>query len=110
MNPLELVGLFGLDEATFRERFHHTPLWRPRRRGILRNAAIVLGNRRPPEGLAALVQGLQDEEPLVRAACAWALGRYEEAEAREALAARRRVENDDEVLREIQKTMGRQEF
>ena len=44
-NPIDLIGLFDLDEAAFRERFRHTPLWRPRRRGILRNAAIVLGNR-----------------------------------------------------------------
>ena len=42
-NPLDLIGLFELDETTFRERFRHTPLWRPRRRGLLRNAAIVLG-------------------------------------------------------------------
>ena len=102
MNTIDLAGLFDLDEAAFRARFRHTPLWRPRRRGILRNAAIVLGNRRSPTGLTALVRGLKDEEPLVRTACAWALGRYEEAEAKEALAARHLVEADAEVLQEIQ--------
>src|SRR5262245_49737797 len=44
-NPVALAKLFELDDAAFRERFRHTPLWRPKRRGILRNAAIVLGNR-----------------------------------------------------------------
>ena len=73
---MDLIGLFDLDEAAFRERFRHTPLWRPRRRGLLRNAAIVLGNRPTPAAIPALIRGLNDDEPLVRAACAWALGRY----------------------------------
>jgi len=106
MSAMELAGLFELDEAAFRARFRHTPLWRPRRRGILRNAAIVLGNQRSPAGLAALARGLQDEESLVRAACAWALGRYEEVEAADALASRRRVEADADVLEEIGAAQG----
>jgi epoxyqueuosine reductase len=45
MNPIDLPPLFELDDETFRRRFRHTPLWRAKRRGILRNAAIVLGNQ-----------------------------------------------------------------
>jgi epoxyqueuosine reductase len=40
-DPIELTKLFELDETAFRMRFRHTPLWRPKRRGLLRNAAIV---------------------------------------------------------------------
>lgn len=72
-NPVELASLFALDEAAFRERFRHTPLWRSKRRGILRNAAIVLGNQRATAAMPALTRGLADSEPLVREACAWAL-------------------------------------
>jgi epoxyqueuosine reductase len=39
MNPVEVRDLLGLDEAGFRRRFRHTPLWRARRvkiQGILR--------------------------------------------------------------------------
>ena len=43
-NPLPLEDLFFWDEARFRERFRRTPLWRSKRRGLLRNAAIVLGS------------------------------------------------------------------
>ncbi|MCH8924085.1 MAG: tRNA epoxyqueuosine(34) reductase QueG, partial [Planctomycetes bacterium] len=43
-NPMDLIELFSLDDAAFRQRFRHTPLWRTKRRGLLRNAAIVLGN------------------------------------------------------------------
>ena len=39
MNPVELAELAALDEEAFRRRFRHTPLWRAKREGILRNAA-----------------------------------------------------------------------
>jgi epoxyqueuosine reductase len=73
MNPLALGGLFYWTEAQFRSRFRQTPLWRPKRRGVLRNAALVLGRQRAVAATAALRHGLQDAEPLVREACAWAL-------------------------------------
>ena len=101
MNPVALPELFALDQREFRERFRHTPLWRPRRRGILRNAAVVLGNRLHPAALPALVQGLQDPEPLVRAASAWALGRYTNSAAQKALQAQLTRESDPEVRDEI---------
>jgi epoxyqueuosine reductase len=100
-NPLDLIALFQLDDEAFRRRFRHTPLWRPKRRGLLRNAAIVLGNQRPPAALASLICGLSDDEPLVRGACAWALRQYDLAAAREALHARLLIESDAEVRREI---------
>ena len=47
MNPIDASELLSLDEATFRRRFRHTPLWRSRQEGIRRNATIVLQNRGP---------------------------------------------------------------
>jgi epoxyqueuosine reductase len=73
MNPIDLVPLFDLDDEAFRRRFRHTPLWRAKRRGLLRNAAIVLGNRPTLGGISALTKGLSDAEPLVREACEWAI-------------------------------------
>ncbi|MCE9544783.1 MAG: tRNA epoxyqueuosine(34) reductase QueG [Planctomycetia bacterium] len=99
---MDLIELFWLDDAAFRARFRHTPLWRPKRRGILRNAAIVLGNQRTPTALPALIRGLNDVEPLVRGACAWALCQFSEPAAQEALQARRKIESDATVLEEIQ--------
>jgi epoxyqueuosine reductase len=100
-NPVDLVAVFDLDEAAFRQRFRSTPLWRAKRRGVLRNAAIALGNRPTPTAVAALCRGLIDPEPLVRGACAWALGRQPHASAHVALKRRREVETDVEVVREI---------
>jgi epoxyqueuosine reductase len=75
MNPVDLIALFDLDDEAFRARFRHTPLWRAKRRGLLRNAAIVLGNRPTAIAISALRKGLSDTEPLVREACRWALER-----------------------------------
>jgi epoxyqueuosine reductase len=101
-NPVELAALFALDEEEFRSRFRGTPLWRARRRGLLRNAAIVLGNRPCREALPALARGLHDVEPLVRGACAWALGRYGDPAAPEALRQRLAVESDPQVREELE--------
>jgi epoxyqueuosine reductase len=38
MNPVKISDLLALDEEGFRRRFRHTPLWRIKREGILRNA------------------------------------------------------------------------
>lgn len=78
-NPLELAELFYLTDEQFRARFRKTPLWRSKRRGILRNAAIVLGNKRATAALAALTHGLDDPEPLVQESCRWALQQISDA-------------------------------
>jgi epoxyqueuosine reductase len=111
---LNLAELFYLDDDEFRARFRHTPLWRAKRRGILRNAAIVLGNQiaaggATPEMMSALQRGLNDTEPLVRGACAWALGRSELSESLAALRARRSVESHQEVLGEIDQCLSNRE-
>jgi epoxyqueuosine reductase len=100
-NPIDLAALFTLDDAAFRERFRHTPLWRAKRRGLLRNAAIILGSRPHSSAVTALIRGLNDTEPLVRGACAWALKRHDDPQAIAALAARREIETDEYVLREL---------
>jgi epoxyqueuosine reductase len=73
-----LVQWLGLrDEAEWRARFEGSPLSRPRRAGLARNAAIVLGNRTPSdEGRTALLEALSfDPAEVVREAAAWSLAR-----------------------------------
>jgi epoxyqueuosine reductase len=101
MNPVELTRLFDLTEADFRLRFRHTPLWRAHRRGLLRNAAIVLGNQRHAAALPALAKGLRDDEPLVRGASAWALGRIQTAGAEWLLREAFADEENQSVFQEI---------
>ncbi len=105
-NPIELVTLFDLDDDAFRGRFRHTPLWRAKRRGILRNAAIVLGNQRDLAAVPTLARGLDDVESLVRCASAWALGCYSDVNARQVLERRLAIETDSDVVAEILSAMG----
>jgi epoxyqueuosine reductase len=72
---LDLIDLLGLSEEEFRRRFRGTALWRTRRRGLLRNTAIALGNLGDPRALPALQRALEDTEPLVREAARWAIDR-----------------------------------
>lgn len=104
-NPVELAELFELSDEQFRDRFRRTPLWRAKRRGILRNAAIVLGNQCKPTSINALTRGLNDHEPLVRVACAWALGRFQDARAVQSLRDRLAVEEDLQVRQEIENVL-----
>src|SRR5262249_9664006 len=70
---LDLVELLELSPEEFRQRFHGTALSRAKRRGLLRNAAIVLGNHGDPAALPALQRALNDPEPMLREAAQWAI-------------------------------------
>ncbi len=96
-----LIGLMGLSQEEFSRRFRNSPVKRAKRRGLLRNVAVALGNWGSPEAVPALAQALGDEEPLVRGHAAWALGRIGTPEAMEALRARERAEADETVRGEI---------
>lgn len=98
---LDLLELLQLSEDAFRQRFRSTPVWRTKRKGLLRNAAIALGNERNPRAIPALCAALHDAEPLVRGAAAWALGQYDQASTRAALEQRKGLEADPEVMHEI---------
>ncbi len=68
-----LVELMGMDESEFRKRFKGTPIIRAKRRGLLRNVAIALGNSHDPSVLPALKVAANDEDRLIREHAEWAL-------------------------------------
>jgi epoxyqueuosine reductase len=72
---LDPVELLGLDADAFRQRFKGTALWRNRRVGLLRNAAMVLGNVGDERALPALERAQTDPEATIREAAAWAIER-----------------------------------
>ena len=73
---VDILTLLELSETEFRQRFRRTPLWRAKRRGLLRNAILIAGTRRIPEAYAALDRLCSDEEALLREAATWAVGQY----------------------------------
>jgi epoxyqueuosine reductase len=70
---LDLIELLSLSEEEFRRRFRGTALLRTKRSGLLRNAALVLGNTGDRSALPALRRALEDAEPLVSEAARWAI-------------------------------------
>lgn len=72
---LDPVELLSLTEAEFRRRFRHTALMRAKRSGLLRNAAVVLGNVGDERALPALERAAQDADGVIADAARWAIGR-----------------------------------
>ena len=71
----DLAELSRLDEEGFRERFRGSAVKRAKRRGLLRNVAIALGNSGDPAHRSVLTRLAQDPDPLVQEHARWALNR-----------------------------------
>jgi epoxyqueuosine reductase len=75
-----IVSLLALDAAAFRERFRGSAITRAKRAGLVRNAALVLGNRGDPAAAPARRASTGDHDVTVRHAAAWALARTDATE------------------------------
>jgi epoxyqueuosine reductase len=73
----DLVEWLELDDAAFKSRFAGTPLLRTKRRGLLRNVCVALGNVGDARALPALRRAALDPEPLIAEHATWAIGRIE---------------------------------
>ncbi|MBN1138427.1 MAG: tRNA epoxyqueuosine(34) reductase QueG [Anaerolineae bacterium] len=99
-----LLDLMALDDAGWR-KLSGSPVTRARRRGLLRNVAVALGNWGDPAAVPALTNALRDPEPLVRGHAAWALGRIATAQACHSLKQASIVEGDEWVQEELKAAM-----
>jgi epoxyqueuosine reductase len=102
--PLSMV--MGLDDDGFRRCYGRTAVHRAKRRGLLRNAAIALGNSGDPRAVPILARVMSTEpEGLVRGHAAWALGQFQSAEARVALERAWRCDPEPDVHAEIERAL-----
>ncbi len=83
---LDLADTLSIpDDATFTARFEGTPLLRPGRKGVLRNAAIAARNVGATAAVPMLERLVRDDaEPVIRSHALWALRGLDEARARAA--------------------------
>ena len=93
-NP-DLIGWLRADPDEFRRRLKGSALARAKRSGLLRNAALILGQRRVAEAVPALAERLSDADPVVQGAAEWALTRIGNDEARIALDRYRSVDTHE---------------
>jgi len=95
---LELVEVLSISsDAEFKERFRGTALLRPRRRGLLRNAAVVAANVGATATVPVLIERIEtDIEPLIRSHCLWALSKLDVTRAKPI--ARRMMKSDPDAM------------
>ncbi len=106
---LEPRVLLALSPTGFKLLFTGSPLLRAKRRGLLRNAAVLLGNRKDTAAVPILAHTLANEpEALVRAHAVWALGQIGGSAARHALDGHRTRETDETVRAEIRAALDEQ--
>ncbi len=99
-----LVEMLSWDQPTFSRLMKGSPIKRTKRRGLLRNVCIALGNAGDRAAVPTLAHTLANEpEVLVRGHAAWALGVLGGAAARTALEA----SNDDDpwVAEEVEQAL-----
>lgn len=73
----DLVALLSLDDAGFKSKFAGTPMLRTKRRGLLRNVCVALGNVGDETALPALRRVCSDHEPLIAEHARWGVEQIE---------------------------------
>lgn len=77
IEAMRLRDYLALDDEEFSALFRDSPIKRTKRRGLLRNVCVALGNVGSPEDLPALEKAANDSEPLIREHAAWAIDQIE---------------------------------
>lgn len=78
LEQADLIELLSLDQAGFKARFAGSPVLRTKRRGLLRNVCVALGNVGDASALPALEKAACDSESLVAEHARWAIERIKE--------------------------------
>jgi epoxyqueuosine reductase len=76
VNP-SLEWISGMNEEEFRRTFRASPVQRAKLRGLLRNAAIAMGNSGERKHLPRLRELAQQPDPVVAEHARWAIARLE---------------------------------
>jgi epoxyqueuosine reductase len=69
----DLCELLTLNDRAFLDRFEFSPIKRTKRRGLLRNVCVALGNVGDRSAFPYLDKACDDYEPLIREHAAWAI-------------------------------------
>jgi len=101
----DLKKWMGLSQKEFSKLFKKSPVKRAKRRGLLRNIAVALGNWGKAEAIPALQKALHDEEVLIRRHAAWALGQIRHTQSQKILEEALHHETHSDVQEEIRNAL-----
>jgi epoxyqueuosine reductase len=103
---LSLADLVRMSEEEFRRLFAGSAMRRAKRRGLVRNALIVGANTADGEVIQQASRAMEDADPVIRGAAAWALGVSGGRSATGRLERARQREVDPQVGEEIEQALG----
>lgn len=106
-DTFKLIDLIQISQEMFSKRFKGSPIKRIKRRGLLRNVAVALGNSGNTQVIPILLKVLADEEPLIRAHVVWALGELSGPEVLPAIREKLNNESEEIVLGELERVEAR---
>lgn len=107
LRSADLGQFLELATGSWLKGLRGSPLERPRRKGLVRNATVIAGNRASAIHLGQLSALLHsDPEPIVRAHAAWALGQLDFPEAQVELEHALQLEPEPHVLQAIVNALG----
>lgn len=102
LSNAHLEDFLRLEPERWRVGLKGSPLERPRRKGLVRNASVVAGNAGDSSATSALIGVIKyDPEPLARRHAAWGLGRIGTREAQQALEEALQTETDQSVVEAV---------
>ena len=78
LGQADLIELLMLDEGGFQAKFRGTPMQRTKRRGVLRNVCVALGNVGDATAIPPLEHAATDPEPLIAEHAQWAIGQVKQ--------------------------------
>lgn len=106
-DTFKLIDLIQISQEMFSKRFKGSPIKRIKRRGLLRNVAVAIGNSGNTQAVPILLKVLDDEEPLIRAHVVWALGELSGPEVLPAIREKLNNESEEIVLKELERVVVR---
>ena len=75
MEAIDLIEILQMSEESFRAKYRSTPLWRPKRRGIQRNAIIALANQKCITAIEWIKPFQQSDDPVLAETATWAVAK-----------------------------------
>jgi len=101
-----LIPLLDISTEEFEQSFSDFGFYKKELKFLKRNAIVALGNTGDPVSLSVLSKMLRNQEGIIRAHAAWAIGRIDGSKAKQLLRNAFRKEKDANVRKEIDNAFG----
>lgn len=79
MHAIDLIEILQMSEDAFRAKYRSTPLWRPKLKGMQRNAMIALANQKCASAIAWIEPFQNNEDSILSETANWAIARISQA-------------------------------